>query len=427
LAEERENNQRKITKIAIDYLGCKLNMAEVEHLAAELASVGYEVVARADDADIYVLNTCTLTHVADRKSRHMLRMAHRRNPAAKLVATGCYAERAPEELAGIGGVALVLNNADKMDLADKLAENGLGSGENHQLGVSSGVGKTTRSFVKIEDGCNLFCTYCIVPWVRRGQKSLPPDDIISEIKQKVALGYREIVLTGTRVGAYSYEDTDLRRLLERILNETETARLRLSSLQPAEITPELLWLWRDKRLCPHFHMSLQSGSPAVLERMNRRYTTSEYLEAVKLVRESVPDVAVSTDIIVGFPSETDKEFSESYELCQRIGFARIHVFPYSARQGTMATKMTGQVTDKLKRERINLMLELAEESMKKYDESFIGRETSVLWEKLEKGRWSGLTGNYIRVYAEHAEELTNQLLPVILGEPCGDGLWGKLI
>jgi threonylcarbamoyladenosine tRNA methylthiotransferase MtaB len=283
----------------------------------------------------------------------------------------------------------------------------------------------TRAFVKIQDGCDKFCSYCIVPLVRGGEKSRFADEIIAEIEERVAEGVKEVVLTGTEVGAYSHNGVSLKGLLERILADTEVTRLRLSSLQPQEITAELVGLWRDRRMCPHFHLSLQSGSDSVLRRMKRAYSTDDYRQALSLIRTVVPDVAVTTDVIAGFPGETPTEFEVSLDFCQQMKFARIHVFPYSARPGTVAASIRPQVTDKVKKQRSQNLLALAEECNITFRQRFTGRTTPVLWEQESNGVWSGLTANYIRVYARSEADLSNQILPVKLGEIRGDGMWGR--
>jgi len=234
------------------------------------------------------------------------------------------------------------------------------------------------------------------------------------------------VLTGTEVGSYHYEGVTLKELLEQILKETATARVRLSSLQPQEITKEFIQLWQDDRLCPHFHLSLQSGSDGVLRRMKRRYTTVDYERAVSLIREVVPDVAITTDVIAGFPGETEREFEESYAFCRKIGFSRIHVFSYSPRPGTSAAEMPNQVPDKVKKERSDRMLALAKESARRFHGKFLGREMEVLWEKQENGVWSGYTGNYIKVYSKSNEDLTNKLTKVKLEKVWRDGVVGSI-
>jgi threonylcarbamoyladenosine tRNA methylthiotransferase MtaB len=255
-----------------------------------------------------------------------------------------------------------------------------------------------------------------VPLVRGREKSIPLDQVVAEVKYRIAEDYKEVVLTGTEIGSYNYEGVGLKGLLQHILTETEVERLRLSSLQPYKISPEFIGLWRDGRLCRHFHLSLQSGSDAVLSRMKRRYTASDYQRAVALIRDRVPEVAITTDIIVGFPGETETEFEESYELCQQMEFARIHVFPYSPRQGTEAAAMPNQIGDKVKRQRSQRMLALAKESAQNFRRKFLGKTMPVLWEKQKGGIWSGLTDNYIRVYTKSSEDLTNKLLSVKLVE-----------
>jgi len=404
------------TKVALDTLGCKLNQAETELFAQQFAEAGYRLVSSVGEADIYVLNTCTVTHIADRKSRHLLRMAHRCNPKALVVATGCYAQRAPNELAQLEGVDLVLNNEQKSQLRQVLEESGRLGDLGHRQPASCGYPIfRTRAFIKMQDGCTNFCAYCIVPLVRGGEKSLPAEDVLAEVKHRVAQGCQEVVLTGVRVGAYHDNGANLKGLLERILNEAGITRVRLSSLQPQEISRELIGLWQDERLCPHFHLSLQSGSESVLRRMKRRYSLDEYQQAVSLIRSIVLEAAITTDVIAGFPGETDEEFAESYDFCRQMGFARIHVFPYSSREGTEAARLPQRVEDKVKRQRCQKMLALAEESARNFRRQFQGRMMMVLWEKQsEEGLWSGLTGNYLKVYARSRNDLTNKLLPVEL-------------
>ena len=414
-------------KIALDSLGCKLNQAEIELLSRQLARAEHRLVSSPGEADIYILNTCTVTHIADRKSRHLLRLAHRRNPDVLVVATGCYAERAPEELAQIDGVKLVLGNRDKPRLRQLLEGPGyLGSSVVRQEGSTISYGDfRTRAFVKVQDGCNNLCAYCIVPLVRGREKSLPVSEVVSEVKQRVAQGYREVVLTGVRIGSYSDNRVDLKGLLERILTETGVERIRLSSLQSQELSPELISLFRDERLCPHFHLCLQSGSDSVLHRMNRRYSIGDFKPAVSLIRAMVPEVAITTDVMVGFPGETQAEFEESYNFCREMEFARIHVFSYSRRGGTLASQLPNQISDGVKKERSQRMLALAEESALNFRRRFLGRVVPVLFEKRSNGVWSGLTGNYIKVYTRSSEDLTNKLLPVRLAEVRKDGVWGE--
>ncbi len=415
-------------KIALETLGCKLNQAETELLAGQFIESGHRVVSSAEEADIYLLNTCTVTHVADAKSRHSLRLAHRKNPDAVLVATGCYAQRAPEELARIEGVRLVAGNNEKMHIIRLLEESGFLSGLESTPGSGSAgdnPGFRTRAFIKIQDGCNSFCSYCIVPLVRGIEKSISADRVIDEIKRRVSGGVKEAVLTGTEIGSYNSDGVNLEGLLKRVLAETDVVRLRLSSLQPGEITQGLVKLWNDRRLCPHFHLSLQSGSEAVLGRMKRRYSARDYREALSLIRSQVPYAAITTDIISGFPGETEEEFEESLNFCREMEFARIHVFPYSKRRETAAAGMPEQVADSDKTQRSRNLGALSLECGKVYRQGFLGRAMDVLWEKQSSGIWSGHTGNYIKVYTRSDDNLTSSLTRVKLVKLYKDGLWGE--
>jgi len=414
--------------IALDTLGCKLNQAETELLARQLIEAGYKLVSPTDKADVYILNTCTVTHIADGKSRHWLRLAHRRNPDALLVATGCYAEQAPQELAHIEGVELVLGNEQKPHLLRLLKESGrISSPASIKGDLTINTGFRTRTFIKVQDGCNSFCSYCIVPMVRGRERSLPPEQIVDEVRHRVTDGYKEVVLTGTKIGSYNYNGVNLKGLLESILAETSVIRLRLSSLQPQEVPPELIGLWHDNRLCRHFHLPLQSGSDRVLSRMKRRYSVTDYQQAVSLIRALVPEAAITTDIIVGFSGETSEEFWESYNFCKQIEFARVHVFSYSPRQGTQAAQLPDQVGDKVKKQRSQKMLALARESAQNFSQQFLGKTVPALWEKQSDGIWSGHTDNYIKVYTTSDENLTNKLLPVKLVEVRGGGVWGEVV
>jgi threonylcarbamoyladenosine tRNA methylthiotransferase MtaB len=411
-------------RVALETLGCKLNQAETEALARQLTAAGYQLVESVDEADIYILNTCTVTHIADRKARNLMRQAHRRNSGARFIAIGCYVERSPRELDQIEGIDLVLGNDRKERVLEELQKLGCSTVSSSGEGIYS-YGRN-RSFLKIQDGCDNFCSYCIVPLVRSRVESVSAEKVIAGIQKRAADGVKEVVLTGTEVGAYRSEGVDLTGLLKLILAETTVTRLRLSSLQPQEITEELLELWKDGRLCPHFHLSLQSGSDSVLRRMKRRYTAVDYKRAVALIRRALPEAAITTDVIAGFHGETETEFAESHEFCKKTGFARIHVFPYSRRPGTEAAGMPGQVQEKLKRERVQQLLALAGESAQRFKQRFLGMTMTVLWEQKSAGLWSGYTPNYIKVYARSNLDLTNQLTPVKLERIYRDGVWASL-
>ena len=334
-----EEGHGLIGTVAIDTHGCKLNQADSEALARRFLRAGYGVVDPGESADIYVLNTCTVTHVADRKARHALRAALRRNPAATIIATGCYAQRDPQALSNVEGVAMVVGNADKYRLVEMvLAARGdpistCAVGE--EAPWWPGALGRARAMVKIQEGCNQVCAYCIVPKVRGRERSIPPRVLIEEVGRRVREGYLEVVLTGTQLGSYGFdlEGADLCSLIRRILSETDVARLRVSSLQPQEFSPGLLELWEDPRLCPHFHIPLQSGSDSVLRRMQRRYDTDLYARVVEGIRAGLEGASVTADKIVGFPGETEEEFEESVAFASSMGFAGLHVFPYSTRPG----------------------------------------------------------------------------------------------
>jgi threonylcarbamoyladenosine tRNA methylthiotransferase MtaB len=415
-------------RVAIQTQGCKLNQAESEAIARLLARAGFQVVPPEEPADIYILNTCTVTHRADSDARQSLRGFHRRNPSAFIVATGCYAQRSPEELARLEGVGLVLGNSQKERILELLlTTRGKGLPPGGKEDAQRAVGRT-RAMVKIQEGCNQVCSYCIVPKVRGRERSVPPERVLEEIRERVREGYKEVVLTGTQPGSYGADlpDVDLRLLLERILVETDLPRLRVSSLQPQELTPELLELWSDRRLCPHFHIPLQSGSDRILKLMRRRYTTAQYAEAVEMVRSRVPDAAITTDVMVGFPGEGEEEFLESLRFCEAMGFAGMHIFPFSLRPGTAAVHIGPKVDARTKERRTAEMLSLARRKAGEFRRRFLGRLRPVLWEtqRRQNGRvaWWGLTDNYIRVFAEGEVPLANRITPALLVGEEGEAL-----
>ena len=414
-------------KVAIHTLGCKLNQAESELLARQFIDAGHSFVS-GDDADIHVINTCSVTHIADRKSRHLVRLWRKRNPKALIVATGCYAQRAAQELAQ-AGAGLVLGNEDKMHLLDflKIPVDEAAGYPAARL-ITDGVSRV-RSFIKIQDGCSDLCAYCIVPQVRGKEYCLPSDEVVNEVKARVSAGYKEIVFTGTKIGDYRQNGVNLKGLVTEVLTVTGVERLHLSSLQPQDISPEMLTLWQAPRLCRHFHLALQSGNESVLRRMKRRYSIDDYRQAVSLIRTLVPDVSITTDMMVGFPGESVEEFEESYLFCKEMNFADMHVFVYSPRPGTLAARMSGQVSDKVKKERSRKMLELAKESACKFCKRFKGADLIVLWEnEVEPGSgvYSGFSHNYIRAYTESSKPLANRLLKVRPVRLYKDGLWVEL-
>ena len=444
--------------VAILTLGCKLNQADSQALARELLAHGCQVIDRAAPADALIINACSVTHVADRKSRHLVRLARRLAPEATIVLTGCYEQNGSgHDLGQRLGADWLVANAEKPAIAQRLLRRWQEQG---RLGIGlaaiqPGDGLRTRASIKIQEGCNEVCAFCIVPRTRGRETSVPIRDVVTQVLARQAEGAKEVVLTGTQVGNYG-RDLGLaqgpRDLLAALLAETTVPRLRLSSLQAQDISEGLLRLWQNRRLCRHLHLPLQSGSDRILAAMRRRYTVDRFRRAVALIRRWLPDVAITTDVIVGFPGEGDEDFQRTHDLCQELAFAAIHVFPYSRRPGTVAALAKEQVPHAVKRQRLERMLHLARTSADAFRARFQGRTLEVLWEDArtrQGGRlplWRGLTDNYLRVYtsarggwasglcADNGSasgcrpgfDLANRLLPARLGEPLGDGLWGEL-
>ena len=414
--------------VAIETHGCKLNQADSAVLAGEFARAGYRIVGSNADADIIVVNTCTVTATADSKARQALRAARRSNPTAVVVAAGCYPQRAADELRRMPEVSLVVGNQDKPQLATlALAALAAQRGGLQRAAIETpgetvtGMGRRSRAMVKIQEGCDQVCAYCIVPKVRGRERSISPDVLVDSVRQHVADGFKEVVLTGTQLGTYGFEfpDVDLAGLLDRLLAETDVPRLRVSSLQAHEISADLLTRWNDFRLCPHFHVPLQSGCDVVLRAMRRRYDTATFRQAVELIRRTIPDAGVTADIIVGFPGETEADHAESQEFAAEMWFADIHVFPYSQRPGTSAHHFQGQVEAADKRRRAAAMAEVKDAGFTAFRRGLIGQVRDVLWETArpvgdEGLRWRGLTDNYVRVETTSHAELGNRITPARL-------------
>ncbi len=424
--------------VAIETHGCKLNLADSERLAAEFSRLGYTVVDAGRPADVYVLNTCTVTHTADRKARQALRAARRRAPDALVVATGCYAQRAAQELRDVSGVAIVAGNDRKPDLVRDVLRLRGQTASPCTAGVEPPwprLPRRTRAFVKIQEGCNQVCAYCIVPRVRGRERSIPPSQLVRDVRKRVDEGYQEVVLTGTQLGSYGFDlpSSTLPSLLGEILQTVEVPRLRVSSLQPQEITPDLLRLWSgDPRLCPHFHMPLQSGSDRILARMRRRYGAAEYRDAVERVRDALPHAAITADVIVGFPGETEDDFQATLALCRRVGFADLHVFPYSVRPGTSAAYFTDRVDSDVVAARMRAMLDLAKELAAAYRRRCLGHVYSVLWEEETAdtdgpSRWSGLTETYLRVHTRSWARLLGRPTQARVVAVGGDRVWADVL
>lgn len=421
-------------------LGCKVNSYETEAIRGMFEDSGYKVVDFKEIADIYVVNTCTVTNIADRKSRQMLHQARKRNPDAVIVAVGCYVQSAKEDLLKDSSVDLVVGNNKKSEIVELvegyMAKNDISSNtvidigaakDYEELSVASTMEKT-RAFIKIQDGCNRFCSYCIIPYVRGRVRSRNEEDILEEITKLSKTGYKEIVLTGIHISSYGTDrlaNTDdvyrlmpLASLIKAIGEIPGIERIRLGSLEPRIITEEFVKeIIGTTQFCPHFHLSLQSGSASVLKRMNRRYTPEEYEKKVRLLRKYFDNPAFTTDIIVGFPGETDKEFEETLEFVQRIGFSAIHVFKYSKRAGTKAAEMKDQIPEYIKHQRSNMLISAAKQMSKDYREMFVGRIEKVLIEEeesIDHGRYYvGHNERYLKLALEIGEGMDNLINRII--------------
>ena len=414
-------------KAALHNLGCKVNAYETEAMQQQLEERGYEIVPFDQKADVYIINTCSVTNIADRKSRQMLHRAKKLNPEAVVVAAGCYVQVASDALKEDDSVDIIVGNNNKARLADILEEymkdrqGGEGgyvldiarAREYEELHVSR-LGEHTRAFIKVQDGCNQFCSYCIIPYARGRVRSRKPEDVEAEVKGLVARGYREVVLTGIHLSSYGTEHMEgspvkggdwdsgpLWDLIERIHRVEGLERIRLGSLEPRIITREFAEkLAGLPEFCPHFHLSLQSGCDATLKRMNRHYTTEDYLRRCGILREIFDHPAITTDVIAGFPGETEEEFEETRRFLETVRFYEMHVFKYSKRQGTRAAVMEDQVSEQVKARRSDVLLELEKTMSREYRERFAGSRVSVLFEEAAEigGKWymMGHTPQYVR-------------------------------
>jgi threonylcarbamoyladenosine tRNA methylthiotransferase MtaB len=427
----------------LETLGCRLNFSEMERLARQLSVRGHHVVYAPEEADVCVLNTCAVTTMAEAKSRALARSLAKSNPQARLAITGCYATLAPEQIAQLPQVYLIADNQAKDALADTLAS---WAGEQPdqppaavtEPGQAPFAATRTRAFVKVQDGCNNHCTFCIVATARGAERSHPLDSVIAEIDALVAQGYQEAVLTGVHLGAYGRDlGLDLKELVQAILVQTRLPRLRLSSLEPWDLAPDFFDLWAASagRLCPHLHLPLQSGCDDTLHRMGRRYSADAYADLAAVARARIAGLTLTTDIIVGFPGETDAEFEESRRFIESIGFAHLHVFPYSRRPGTPAARMKGAVADEVKRQRGAHMREVDALSGQAVRRSHLNQVRPVLWEgegrdsgSFQQQVWAGLTDSYLRVLtmAPADLDLCNRITPVRLHRLEGDALWGEV-
>ena len=385
-------------KVALHNLGCKVNAYEVEAMQQLLENAGYETVPFEEGADVYVINTCTVTNIADRKSRQMLHKAKKMNPDAIVVATGCYAQADTEKLKEDTAVDLILGNNQKTQIVEALEEYEKEHAKqvqvieiNHtkeyeELSIAS-TAEHVRAYIKVQDGCNQFCTYCIIPFARGRVRSRKIEEVLREMETLAAKGYKEVVLTGIHLSSYGVdfpkeERESLLSLIQAVSRVEGISRIRLGSLEPRIITEEFLeGIVKTGKVCPHFHLSLQSGCNKTLKNMNRRYSAQEYAEKCELIRKFYPAPALTTDVIVGFPQETEEDFEESYEFVKKIHFYETHIFKYSRRHGTKAASMDGQLTEAAKAQRSDRMLELHEIRAREYEEAMIGKKMELLLEE----------------------------------------------
>ena len=399
--------------VEIETHGCKLNTADSQQMAAEFLRAGFEVRSRENRSlpDVFILNSCTVTHVADKKARQAISAAKRRYPNALTVMTGCYPERAADETASLHSVDMVLGNRGKSQLVDAVADrlkiDLTPCADGRDIIPAEALLGRTRASVKIQEGCDQICAYCIVPKVRGRERSVPIDEIVDRVSQLERAGCREVVFTGTQLGHYGFDldsGTDLRLMLTQVLTRTDIPRIRVSSLQPPEIDESLLDVWNDAgqgRLCPHFHMPLQSGSDAILRKMRRTYTSEEFLRKVEMVRTRVPECGVTTDVIAGFPGETDEDHEASASVMRSAEFSDAHIFPYSSRPGTSAYHSDGHLEPVTKSHRAKELRAIAATSSDRFKTSMLGQVRPVLWEG-QRGK-SGLTDNYIKVQMNAAD------------------------
>lgn len=421
-------------KAALHNLGCKVNAYETEAMQEMLEKAGYEIVPFREGADIYIINTCTVTNIADRKSRQMLHRARKMNPDAIVVAAGCYVQAQAEKEEVDPCIDIVLGNNRKKDLIAVLEEYQQKKAGGECLEEVEDISRTreyeslsltrpgdhTRAYIKVQDGCNQFCTYCIIPYARGRVRSREIDDVIREVRALAENGYREVVLTGIHLSSYGIDFDGERHLLEliRAVHRVDgICRIRLGSLEPGIITEEFAQaLAALPKMCPHFHLSLQSGCDATLKRMNRRYTSGEYEEKCRILRKYFDRPALTTDVIVGFPGETEEEFRQSMEFVDKVDFYETHIFKYSRREGTKAAVMEDQISEQVKAKRSALMISLGERKRQAYEESFIGSEVEVLVEEPDtingKEVQTGHTKEYIKVALESGEDLRNQIVKV---------------
>ncbi|RMF49877.1 MAG: tRNA (N(6)-L-threonylcarbamoyladenosine(37)-C(2))-methylthiotransferase MtaB [Chloroflexota bacterium] len=421
-------------KVHLKALGCRLNQSEVDSLARQFLAHGHSLTDAPAEADLMVVNTCAVTQEAVRSSRQSIHRLHRANPQARIAVTGCYAHLAPESVRRMAGVAHVVDNYAKEALLSIVTGEPLAAVQPFDLEPLArqaliGAGGRTRAFLKVQDGCDRHCTFCITRVARGKGRSRPIADVVAEAQMLSAHGYQELVLTGVHLGSYGHDlgqPEALVHLLRALLQETSVPRLRLSSLEPWDLPRALFALWEDRRLCRHLHLPLQSGCDATLRRMARRTTQAAFRALIAEVRAIMPDAAIATDVIVGFPGESDKEFAISYAFIEEMDFAALHVFRYSPREGTPAARMPHQVPEAVKRARAEKLLALSQQCSRRFAERFIGQKRPVLWEAISGATEhgfinNGYTDNFLRVRCVVPHVLSNLLTDVQLEALAEDG------
>ncbi len=404
-------------KVHLRMVGCRLNQSEIDAMARQFSAQGHEIVAAADAADHFVLNTCAVTQEAAKTSRKLIRDFHRANPHGESTVTGCYAHIAPGEIATLPGVRRVVDNGRKAQLVSQITGQWIDEYDSEPIerGALPGSLGRTRAFVKVQDGCDNACTFCVTTIARGSGQSRSIDEVLREVIYLERSGYQEAVLTGVHLGSYGQDRGDrqgLRNLVETLLRESSLPRIRLSSLEPWDLSPDFFGLWRNPRLCPHLHLPLQSGCDATLKRMRRHTSQKDFRALVQAARSSIPDLHITSDVIVGFPGETDDEFAESERFIRDMQFGGLHVFRYSSRPGTPASRMRDQISKPVKKARSAKLIALSATLERRCAEQLLGTQRPVLWEQVSGATPDGFincgyTDNYLRVHAVHPRDLSN--------------------
>ncbi|MDE2857324.1 MAG: tRNA (N(6)-L-threonylcarbamoyladenosine(37)-C(2))-methylthiotransferase MtaB [Chloroflexota bacterium] len=413
-------------KVHLRMVGCRLNQSEIDTMARQFQGMGHEVVERPEDADHFVLNTCAVTREAGKTSRKLVREFHRSNPGAETTVTGCYAQIAPKELEALPGIARVISNADKDDLVSIVTSEEIKVFDHEPIERKTPARSPsrTRAFVKAQDGCDNECTFCVTTIARGPGRSRAIDELLREVNTLRQLGYQEAVLTGVHLGSYGQDQghlDGLAQLVQVLLRHSDMPRLRLSSLEPWDLAPSFFELWQDPRLCRHLHLPLQSGCDATLKRMRRNSNQAAFRALMQAAREAIPEARITTDVIAGFPGETDREFATSRAFIEEMGFDGLHVFRYSSRPGTPASRMKNQVSSQVKKDRSAELLAISDSMEKNFAARLAGTRQHVLWEQItaatpEGFLHSGYTDNYMRVQAVHPSDLSNRICATDLGE-----------